>query len=40
MYIGQNCETHIDAPEFLHRVESDDFLEQVIPVVALQMVVK
>jgi hypothetical protein len=28
--------TYIYAPEFLHRVECDDFLEQIVPVVALQ----
>lgn len=26
---------YVNAPEFLDRVESDDFLEQIIPVVAL-----
>ncbi len=39
MSIEQNCETHIDAPELLHRVKSDDFLEQVVPIIALHMVV-
>lgn len=39
MYIGQNCITHVDAPELLHRIESDNFLEQVVPIIALQMVV-
>lgn len=27
--------TYIDAPEFFHGVEGDDFFEEVIPVVAL-----
>jgi hypothetical protein len=36
--VGANCTkpTYIDAPEFLNRVESDDLLEQVIPVVTLE----
>jgi hypothetical protein len=28
-------ETYIDTPEFLDRVESDDFLQKIVPVVTL-----
>lgn len=28
-------ETYVDAPEFFHAVECDDFFEEIIPVVAL-----
>lgn len=27
--------TYVDTPEFFDRVERDDFLEQIIPIVAL-----
>jgi len=32
---ARTCAAYIDSPEFLYRLESDDFLQQVIPVVAL-----
>lgn len=34
----QMCEvegTHVDAPEFFHRIKGHDFFEQFIPVIAL-----
>ena len=32
---GGSLTTYVNAPEFLNRVESDDLLQQIIPVVAL-----
>jgi hypothetical protein len=32
----QRVRTYVDTPEFLNRIEGDDFLQQIIPVVALQ----
>ena len=39
IYLRQECETHVNAPELLHRIESDNFLKQIVPVIALQMIV-
>ena len=36
--VSARTKTHVDTPELLHRIKCDNFLEKIVPVVALVQV--